>query len=299
MVAIPSTINGQLVTSIGSQAFWGCSLTSVTIPNSVTNIGHIAFRHCASLTSITIPNSVTSIGYGAFQYGCSLSSITIGNSVTSIKAGAFQSCTSLEAITVADLNPVYSSVDGVLFNQSRTSLIQCPERKTGTYTIPNTVTEIVASAFASCSSLTMVTIPNSVTEIGGGGFYGWINVTGVYFQGNAPFLHEGRGTPPVFGGVTATVYYLPGTTGWDSTFGGLSTALWSLPNPLILTSSSSFGVQTNRFGFIISWATNIPVVVEASTTLINRTWFPVATNTLTDGWSYFSDPQWTNYPGRF
>jgi hypothetical protein len=98
---------------------------------------------------------------------------------------------------------------------------------------------------------------------------------------------------------TATVYYLPGTTGWGATFGGRPTALWFLPNPLILTSGPSFGVQTNRFGFIISWATNLPVVVEACTNLPNPIWAPVRTNTLIGGSSYFSDPQWTNYPGRF
>ena len=71
------------------------------------------------------------------------------------------------------------------------------------------------------------------------------------------------------------------------------------PTPLILNHSSSFGVKTNQFGFIISWATNVPVVIEASTNLANPTWSPVATNTLISGTSYFSDPQWTNYPARF
>ena len=93
------------------------------------------------------------------------------------------------------------------------------------------------------------------------------------------------------------MYYLPGTTGWGPTFGGRPTALWVLPNPLIL--ASSVGVQTNAFGFIISWATNIAVVVEACTNLANPAWSPVGTNTLTGGWSYFSDPDWTNHPTRF
>ena len=71
-----------------------------------------------------------------------------------------------------------------------------------------------------------------------------------------------------------TVYYLPGTTGWDSTFAGRPTALWVLPYPLILNNGSSFGVQTNGFGFIISWATNISVVVEASPDLSNPSGLP-------------------------
>ena len=72
-----------------------------------------------------------------------------------------------------------------------------------------------------------------------------------------------------------------------------------LPFPVILPVAPSFGIQTHRFGFRISWATNVPVVVEACTSLANLNWSPVATNTLSDGWSDFSDPDLTNHPARF
>ena len=80
-VDIPCTINGYLVRAI--KGFADCSsLTSVTIPDSVTTIGAQAFYNCSSLTSITIPDSVIGIGDKAF-YGCnSLTSITIPDSVT-------------------------------------------------------------------------------------------------------------------------------------------------------------------------------------------------------------------------
>ena len=88
-IVIPESItynnSKYSVTSIGNNAFWGCSgLTSVTIPNSVTSIGNYAFDSCSSLTSVTIPNSVTSIGYWAFANCSSLTSVTIPNSVPSI-----------------------------------------------------------------------------------------------------------------------------------------------------------------------------------------------------------------------
>ena len=72
-----------------------------------------------------------------------------------------------------------------------------------------------------------------------------------------------------------------------------------LPNPVILSKDSSFGVRDDQFSFSIFWATNATVVVEASTSLTNPIWSPVGTNTLTDGTSDFSDPHWAQYPTRF
>ena len=76
---------------------------------------------------------------------------------------------------------------------------------------------------------------------------------------------------------------------------GLPTVLW---NPQV-QNDASFGVQTNQFGFNITGSSNLVIVVEACTNLANPVWQPVQTNTLTGGSSYFSDPQWTNYPARF
>ena len=316
-VAIPATITGLPVTTIGGRAFYNntnltsvtipnsvtsirgsafescTSLTSVTIPNSVTSIGDQAFSYCASLTSVTIPNSVISIGFGAFAGCTSLTSVIIGNSVTSIGNGAFAGCTSLTSITVDAANPAYSSdVAGVVFNKNQTTLIQCPGGKAGSYTIPDSVTSIGDYAFSGCTSLTRVTIPNSVTSIGNEAFASCTSLTSVYFQGNAPSAGSG-----VFGGAnSAIIYYLPETRGWGASFAGRPTMLW---NPTVPISDPSFGVRAGQFGFNIAGTSGLVIVVEAATNLANPVWTPVGTNTLTGGSSYFSDPQWTNHPARF
>lgn len=136
-LVIPSEIEGKSVTSIGLYAFDGIEnmacerLESVTIPDSVTNIGWKAFSNCTSLTSITIPDSVASISNGAFEGCTSLTSVTIPNSVTTIKMMTFLECSSLTSVT-----------------------------------IPNSVTTIEAYAFSGCKNLKSVTIPDSVTTIG-------------------------------------------------------------------------------------------------------------------------------------
>ena len=101
---------------IADRVFEDCfGLTSVSVPNSVTEIGRYAFGGCNGLTSVTIPNCVTSIGQGAF-YDCSgLASVTIGNSVTSIGWSAFGSCSGLTRIN-AYPNPEKVSIAAFAFS---------------------------------------------------------------------------------------------------------------------------------------------------------------------------------------
>ena len=155
------------VTSIGDYAFCSCdSLTSITIPDSVNTIGGGAFHGCSSLERITIPDSVTSIGSYAFSGCSSLTSITIPDSVTKIQNGAFKRCDSLTNITVDEENEIFSSQDGVLFNKDKTTIVAYPNGKTATtYTTPDSVTTIGMEAFRSCSSLVSITLGDSVTTI--------------------------------------------------------------------------------------------------------------------------------------
>ena len=127
-IVIPSTYNEKKVTTIGY--FGNCeSLTSITIPNSVTAIEYGAFSGCESLTSITIPNSVTTIEKLTFWHCEGLTSITIPNSVTKIGNFAFSNCTSLTSVT-----------------------------------IPSSVTTIGDGTFAECTRLTNIKFDGTVAQ---------------------------------------------------------------------------------------------------------------------------------------
>jgi hypothetical protein len=292
LVLFPGGLGGSYtipasVTTIGAGAFFACefgtcpSVASVTIPESVTSIGESAFEYCISLTSVTIPASVYSFGQGAFADCTGLTNVIFESGIRSTGESTFYFCTSLTSISIP--SSVTSIGDGAF--QECTSL--------GSVNIPVGVNTIGVVAFADCTSLMRVTIPSTVTNIGAAAFPACSSLTGVYFGGNAPVVGEGA-----FGQDNeATVYYLPGTTGWaDFSTNGLPVVLW---NPVIQSGGASFGVRTNHFGFNITGTANLVVVVEACSNLSTPVWAPLQTVTLTNGLFHFSDPQWTNYPARF
>jgi len=208
------------VTNIGEFAFWKCtSMTNVTLPDCIINIEKVAFSECTSLTSVTIPDSVTSIGDYVFGKCIGLTSATIPKSVTSIGNGVFSYCSSLTSIAVDSANANYCSLNGGLFNNIQTSIIGYPAGKTGSYIILGNVTNIGESSFQGCTGLTDVSIPSSVTNIANVAFRDCSGLQSIFFLGNAPSL----GGTNVFLDTPATIYYLPGKTGWTNPWGGRPT----------------------------------------------------------------------------
>ncbi len=176
-----NTIIPNSVTSIGEDAFFGCSgLTSVTIPNSVTSIGEDAFFGCSGLTSVTIPNSVTSIGYGAFRYCSGLTSVTIPNSVTSIGGSAFWGCSGLTSVTIPNsvtsiggsafwdcsgLTTVNFNADSCIYMGSQNEPVFQGCTNLETLNIGNNVKTIPSYAFYGCSNLSEIHSLNRVAPI--------------------------------------------------------------------------------------------------------------------------------------
>lgn len=160
-VTLPSTL-----TYIGDYAFAATKITTLTIPSSVTEIGNGAFGG-TPLTSVTIPNSVTTIGDSAFGSCTSLTSVSLGSGVQILgDYPPFEGCTSLTAYSVSSSNAYFSVSDGVLFNKDKTTLVSYPEGKTGTsYSVPNTVSEIGPYAFFKNTKLTRIILPTSLRYV--------------------------------------------------------------------------------------------------------------------------------------
>ena len=214
-VVIPESVTFHdhifTVASIDDKAFKDCSVTSVTIGNSVTYIGTQAFEGCCDLTSVivesgntkydsrdncnaiietasntlivgcmntVIPNSVITIGESAF-YGCrSLTSVSIPNSVTTIGSEAFYGCSSLTSVTIG--NSVTTIGESAFYGCSGLTSVS----------IPNSVTSIGSNAFYRCRGLTSVTIGNSVIIIGDGAFFGCIVLTNVTIGNSVTTIGE-------------------------------------------------------------------------------------------------------------
>jgi hypothetical protein len=153
--SVTSIILPESLTEIGSYAFYNCSsLISIDIPESVTSFGYGAFWRCSSLTSVKLPEGLTSIGVDTFRYCTSLTSINIPEGVTKLEYCVFNVCTSLTSITLPES----------LVSIGDNAFLACTSLNS--INIPESVTSIGYSAFRQCWSLTSINIPESVKSIG-------------------------------------------------------------------------------------------------------------------------------------
>ena len=178
-ITIPDYIEGRQVSSIGDFAFSWCSnLRRVILPHYLKYIGSWAFAGCDKIVSMNIPDEVTYIGYRAFYGDIHLTSVTLGRSVTTIENEAFRNCVllksiyfpasvqyvngtafegdvSIESFLCDGANPYFISIDGVLYNKSKTTLVIYPATLTRPYKLRDETVRVGVCAFSN-SSITSI-----------------------------------------------------------------------------------------------------------------------------------------------
>ena len=202
-----------------------CTETEITVANyhqgvRVAGINNSALMNCTSITSLTIPNGITQINYRAF-YGCTaLESVTIGRDVTKIGDGAFNNCNSISRINIDTIEhwctikfegyalPVSGGgpVDYELYvgGQKPEGDIKVPDGVTSIayglfynckyitgVNLPDSVKVIYANAFYNCISLTDINLPNGVTTLGSWAFKGCVNLTNITIPASVTVISDG------------------------------------------------------------------------------------------------------------
>ena len=199
--------------SLGIYAFNSCEyLTNIELPNSLIRIEQQAFGNCLRLNNISIPNSVTSLGYAAFTQCSGLANVILSENISKIEGSTFSGCTSLTSITLPDR---ISSIGSYAFRwcTSMTNMV-----------LPASLNRIEMNAFQNCSSMETITFPEDLAYIKQDAFKDCSGLIDIYFLGDAPYRDE-LGYSVYLDCENATVYYLPGTTGWSNPWGGRPTVL--------------------------------------------------------------------------
>ena len=194
-------IIGNEVTSIGNEAFYGCSdLTSVDIANSVTNIGYLAFCYCSKLTSVELPNSLTNIDYNTFYKCTGLTSINIPGSIKSIGNGAFYGCSGLSSVSFSNSTSASNKALKINGGMNTTDITQklfigdqafskCTSLNS--IDLPDYVTSIGEKTFEDCTELKSVTIGNGLSSIGKYAFRGCNSLESIVID-NANTIYDSR-----------------------------------------------------------------------------------------------------------
>ncbi len=153
LMGCTGTIIPQDIQKIFDFAFTGSGITSIVIPDNVTDIGKSSFSDCDRLASVMLPQSITIIPDAAFSHCISLPTIQLPSSITSIGDAAFNHCEMLSNVTIPN------AVASIGLNAFRHTAIQSLE-------LPNSLTTIGATCFRGCNELTTLLLPKNLATIG-------------------------------------------------------------------------------------------------------------------------------------
>ena len=173
------------VESISDMAFYGTSIKSISLPNSVKKIGKSSIANCAELEKITLSDNISEIPTGAFNSDYKLTSIELPTKLTSIGASAFLNCESLESIDIPD---TVTEIGDRAFANSGLRMLVIPSGVTAVnYDLCNenhNLNEVVFSpntksvemtAFSGCSNLKNIDLPDGLEKIGKMAFLSSVN----------------------------------------------------------------------------------------------------------------------------
>ena len=289
---IPNAINGLPVVSIGDKAFFNWFFTnsdfrSVTVPNSVTNIGYSAFSGCYGLTNATFGTNVLRIGVSAFVNCKGLTRIAIPSSVTAVEAQAFQGCSSLTNVAFADCNALVgqssfaycSNLASLTFSNSFTVVTN---GQRGFDIVRKGVYNIGSWAFEHCRALNNVTIPASVNFIGTAPFQFCTALTSINVDATNSLFSSASGV--LFDKNLITLIEFPaGRSG-----------SYTIPSSVRIIRSFAFYGSTNLTGITIPNAiTNIPDHSFHSCSSLSYVSMPDNVNSI-GGYSFYGCTSLTN-----
>ena len=164
------SVNGVLFSKDGTELILfpnsNTTILNYTVPDNVEIIQNRAFYGANHLTSVVIPEGVTIIGNSAFS-NSSITIIMLPSTVTELGENLFSFCDNLTAINVTEGNPNYMSVNGVLYSDNGTKLLQYPAGKTDTtLVIPEGIIAIENQSLNNLQYLTTINIPSTLTNLG-------------------------------------------------------------------------------------------------------------------------------------
>jgi len=176
----------ESLTSIEERTFQDCEmLTEIRLPENLNSIGEYAFFNCARLINIILPKKLISIGEYAFSFCTELAEIKLPESLNSIGMYAFSFCSKLTNIIIDENNPVFLSINGIMFDKNMTTLMWFPDGKKKKYSVPDGIIVIDFGAFYNCK-LTGIYFPKSLLFINGKDTFECKKVKGITVSESNP-----------------------------------------------------------------------------------------------------------------